>query len=103
MLRESCDMHKPGDAVSHEPGEHGQEDQYVIARALEVLAEDDRIGETSLHVSVSGKKLFVRGDVATDERRRLITQVLQENFPEYEMANATSVYDMVESGEQERL
>ena len=89
--------------LSHSQGEHGHEDQYVVARALEVLASDERVGETSLHVSVSGKKLFVTGDVATDDRRRMITTVLEETFPDCEIANATSVYDMVETTEEERL
>lgn len=80
-----------------------QEEQYVVARAIETLAADPRVGETRLHVSVSGQRLFVTGDVATDERRAAITEVLREAFPECEVVNATSVYEMVESSEREQL
>ena len=89
--------------MTHAPGAHGQEDQYVVAKALETLTQDPRLAETALHVSVTGNKLFVTGDVATAERRDAITTVLQEQFPELEIANATSVYDMVETTEEERL
>lgn len=84
-------------------GPDGHEDEYVIGRALETLARDPRLGETSLHVTKAGNKLFVTGDVATEERRDMITKVLQETFPDCEIANATSVYDMVETVEEERL
>lgn len=83
--------------------DHHEEDQYVVARAQEVLADDPRVGETSLHVSVAGHKLFVTGDVATGERRDEITRVLEEHFPGREIANATSVYDMIETSEEEQL
>jgi hypothetical protein len=80
-----------------------EEDQYIVARAIEVLAKDPRLGETALHVSVTGSKLFVTGDVATPERKRAISEVLEESFPEHEISNAASVYEMVETTEEERL
>jgi hypothetical protein len=82
---------------------HGEQDQYVVARALETLANDSRLGETALTVSVTGQKIFITGDVATPERREVITEVMSESFPDYEVANATSVYDMIETTEEERL
>jgi hypothetical protein len=82
---------------------HGEQDQYLVAKALEILANDDRLGETALTVSVTGQKVFVTGDVATAERHDAITAVLNESFPDHEIANATSVYDMVETTEEETL
>jgi hypothetical protein len=79
------------------------EAEYVVADALETLASDPRVGETALNVSVAGGKLFVTGDVATEERRSTITEVLEERFPDFEISNAISVYDMVETTEEERL
>ena len=89
--------------MTQAPGAHGQEEQYVVAKALEILTHDPRLGETALHVSVTGDKLFVTGDVATAERKDAITKVLEEQFPDLDVANATSVYDMVETAEEERL
>ena len=89
--------------MAQTPGGHADEDQYVVGKALDALANDPRLGETALNVSVTGEKLFVTGDVATEERRDTITQVLEEQFPDLEIANATSVYDMVETTEEERL
>jgi hypothetical protein len=83
--------------------QHGEQDQYVVAKALEILANDDRLAETALHVSVTGPKMFITGDVATAERRDAITAVLTESFPDHEIANATSIYDMVETTEEETL
>lgn len=80
-----------------------KEDGYVVARALEVLAADPRVGEITLNVTATGTRIFVTGDVATEQRRQAITEVLQENFPDCEIANATSVYDMTEATEEERL
>lgn len=82
---------------------HGEEDEYIVARALDTLANDSRLGETALNVSVTGDKIFVTGDVATSERRDAITKVLTECFDGFEVVNATSVYDMVETAEEERL
>jgi hypothetical protein len=91
-----------GEQMSTGSDGHDQ-DQYVVAKALEVLASDPRLGETSLHVTRAGNKLFVTGDVPTPERREMITKVLEESFPDREIDNATSVYDMIETGEEERL
>ena len=88
--------------MAHDAGER-HEDQYIVARALEALAGDPRVGETSLHVSVTGGRLFVTGDVATAERQMRITEVLEERFPDLEIANATAVFDMVETTEEEKL
>lgn len=79
------------------------EDQYVVGKALEALAADERVGEIALHVSVTDGKLFVTGDVATLERRAAVTEVLKEKFPNLEVTNALSVYDMAETTEEERL
>jgi hypothetical protein len=91
------------EVLLRDPGDAAQQDQYVVARAIETLANDPRLGETSLHVTKAGGKLFITGDVATAERRDTITKVLEEAFPDCEIVNATSVYNMVETVEEEHL
>ena len=44
--------------------------QYVAARVQRALAEDERTNELGIRVDVRGEQLFLRGQVAGDERRR---------------------------------
>ena len=79
------------------------EEQYLVGEAEEILATDPRLGELSLRVTYAGGKLFVSGDVATEHRREAIAEVLGERFPDLEISNDTSVFEMEEPREEERL
>ena len=77
--------------------------QYVVERVRNVLAQDPRVGELDIHVKVIGDRVFVRGTVPTPERRAVISDVLHETLPDYDIDNEISVVEPVERTGEERL
>lgn len=51
-------------------------DAYVAGRVQEALAH---VGETDVHVTVSGTQLVVTGNVAVGERRAAVLEVVREH------------------------
>jgi osmotically-inducible protein OsmY len=76
---------------------------YVVAHVREALARDKRANELNVDVTVTGKRVFLTGEVATDERRRAITEVVRELLPDYDVHNETSVAHVAEPAEPEEL
>jgi hypothetical protein len=64
---------------------------YVIAHVREALACDGRVNELEIEIAVTGNKVFLSGDVATQERRHAITEVVQECLPDHEIYNEVAV------------
>jgi hypothetical protein len=85
----------------HEPEDEPK--SYVVAHVREALARDGRVNELNVDVTVAGRGVFLTGEVATEERRRAITDVVRELIPEYEIHNETSVALVAEPGEPEHL
>lgn len=77
--------------------------QYVIQRIREALAADPRVGELGIDVEVARGKVFLRGAVATDERRQAISDVVSEMFPDCEIHNETKVEELQEPDAVENL
>jgi osmotically-inducible protein OsmY len=77
--------------------------QYVIAHVREALAEEPGLGELHVDVTVVGSKILLAGVVATEERRRLLAEVVGKLLPDYEVHNETEVERLVEAREAERL
>jgi len=77
--------------------------QYLVARIREALAEDGRINELNVDVSIAGMKIVLTGHVASDERRDSITEVVKELAPDYEVMNQTSVGTFPAADEAESL
>jgi|EndMetStandDraft_3_1072993.scaffolds.fasta_scaffold79930_2 hypothetical protein len=77
--------------------------QYVVERVRNLLAIDPRVGELDIHVKVLDDRLFVTGTVPTPERRDVITEVLRDALPEYEVNNELSVVEPVERTGEEQL
>ncbi len=80
-----------------EPREH------LIAHVREALAEDPRIGEMELEVTLVGERLAVTGTVATPARRETISRVLAELLPGFDVDNRTEVPPLAEPDEAERI
>ena len=76
---------------------------YVVAHVREALARDGRVNELNVDVTVAGRRVFLTGEVATEERRRAISEVVGELLPDYEVHNETSVPAVGEPGEAEQL
>ena len=71
------------------PGEEPK--HYVIGRIREALARDGRVNELDIEVTLAGARIFLEGEVATEQRRDAITAVVAELLPEYEVVNEIDV------------
>ena len=76
---------------------------YLVAHVREALARDARVNELHVDVTVAGKRVFLTGEVTTEDRRRAVTDVVRELLPEYEVHNETSVPRLDEPGDAEEL
>jgi BON domain len=77
--------------------------QYLIAHIREALAEDGRLNELNIDVTVAAGRIFLNGEVATTKRREAIDTVLAERFPDYEISNEVSVTSLAPISEVEPL
>ncbi len=77
---------------------------YLVARVSEALAEDARLNELDIQVTMAAGKVFLLGEVASEERRRTASTVASAVLPEgVEIVNNLHVARYRESGETEEL
>jgi osmotically-inducible protein OsmY len=69
-------------------------DAYLVERVREALAEDPELAELHLDVTVSGEEVFLLGTVATEERRREITRLVERVLPGHRIRNDTTVEEL---------
>lgn len=69
-------------------------DDYLVEKIKQALADDPRAGEIALDVQIAGDTIFVRGSVATDERRHALTEVVRDAAPGWQVRNETEVPDL---------
>lgn len=77
--------------------------EYHAGRIEQALAEDPRTHELGIQAEVRGDAVYLRGDVAGEERRQLVSQVVQEVAPELRVRNEVSVTEMEPPGDGEML
>jgi osmotically-inducible protein OsmY len=77
--------------------------QYTAARIMRRIAEDDRVAELGIHVDVRGDEVFLRGQVGTEERRRLIGLVASEVEPGRHFRNEINIVEVRDPTEEEKL
>ena len=77
--------------------------QYVAERIRDVLRNDPRVGELDVQVRITGGRVFVTGNVATSERQRAITDIVEEILPDVEVCNETNIQNAPETEDLERL
>ena len=68
--------------------------EHLAADIAELLAEDPRVNELGLQVSVDDASVTVGGTVATEERRDAITLVVAEHLPDRTVDNRVEVASM---------
>lgn len=73
---------------------------YLGEQIRERLLRDPRIGELDLHVSVDGRSVIVTGHVSTDDRRRAVSEALDEFLPDHDVRNETTVSVYPEAPEE---
>lgn len=76
---------------------------YLVGRVRETLAQDPRVNDLNVSVTVTGEKVFLSGIVATKERRDAISEVMADAFPELICVNEIKVGLYPETNEAEKL
>lgn len=67
-----------------------KEDTYVAGQIERALHGDPRTHELGIRVEVNGADVVLRGEVASEERRRLVAQVAAEQAPGLTIRNKVS-------------
>jgi osmotically-inducible protein OsmY len=75
-------------------------EDYAIEHLRNALATDERVAEMGLDVRIAAGKVFLTGQVPTEERRRAVGVVASEVLPDYEVHNETVVTEL---GDQPRV
>ena len=68
-----------------------KEDTYVAGQVERALHGDPRTHELGIRVDVDAEGVALRGEVASEERRRLVAQVAAEQAPGLRIRNDVSV------------
>jgi osmotically-inducible protein OsmY len=77
--------------------------QYRVAHIRRALAEDPRTAEMGVRVNVRGDQVHLSGEVATEQRRADLEEVLAEVAPEVTVSNDVRVADTREPSRREEL
>lgn len=83
--------------------ETGEPKHYLIGRIREALAQDSRVNEITIQVTVTGNKVFLHGAVPTQERKEAISEVVAELLTDHELYNETTVESYAPATETEDL
>lgn len=77
--------------------------QYLAAHVHEALARDPRANDLSVDVRITGGRVLLTGDAASESQRDAITTVVAELCPDLEVRNDVVVVAPVEDGRVEEL
>jgi hypothetical protein len=77
--------------VSHE----GNADDMgaVTEETRRALADDPRLGQLDVSITLRGHRALLAGHVVTRDRQQLLGAVVAEHLPGYEIDNATTTLD----------
>jgi BON domain len=78
-------------------------EDYAIEHLRNALATDERVAEMGLDVRIAAGKVFLTGQVPTEERRRAVGVVAGEFLPDYEIHNETVVTEVGDQPRVERI
>lgn len=78
-------------------------EQYLAANLRRALAEDPRTAEQGVRVTVRGGHVMLSGDVACEDRRRALEEVLQDVAPELHVMNDVRIVPAGEPVGEEEL
>jgi osmotically-inducible protein OsmY len=76
---------------------------YLVAHVREALARDPRTNELHVDVTVAGRRIFLTGEVASEEHRRAVSDVVRELVPGYDVHNETAVPPLEAPAQPEEL
>lgn len=72
-----------------------REDTYVAGQIERALHADPRTHELGIRVEVNDDDVVLRGQVASDERRRVVAEVAAEQAPLMTVRNEVSVTEVL--------
>jgi hypothetical protein len=78
-------------------------EDYAVQRLRDALAADERVAEMGVQVRIAAGKVFLTGQVPTEERRRAVGVVAGEVLPEYEVHNETVVTELGDTPRVEHI
>ncbi len=79
------------------------EEEYLAQHLRDALAEDPRVNELGIAVTVARDHVYLSGQVATDERRQAIAALTAEVLPAHELHNDVAVTSLSEAEDMEAL
>jgi len=65
----------------------------VTEETRRALADDPRLGQLDVCITLRGQRALLTGHVVTEDRRRLVAEVVAEHLPGYEIDNATTTIE----------
>ncbi|HZQ77409.1 MAG TPA: BON domain-containing protein [Acidimicrobiia bacterium] len=65
----------------------------LTERTRRALADDPRLGQLDVCITLRGQRALLTGHVVTEDRRRLVAEVVAGHLPGYEIDNATTTID----------
>jgi osmotically-inducible protein OsmY len=68
--------------------------QYLVGKLQQALANDHRVNMLDVKVIVCSGKIHLSGQVANEERRRAVAEVVAEIFPGLEVRNELTVLEV---------
>ncbi|HEX8183448.1 MAG TPA: BON domain-containing protein [Blastocatellia bacterium] len=74
---------------------------YLVGKIQNALATDPRVNKLDVKIMVIGGKVHLMGHTSTEERRRVIGEVVTETVPEMEVRNELAIIAVAEPAEPE--
>ena len=65
----------------------------LTERARRALADDPRLGQLDVGITLRGQRALITGHVVTRDRQELVAAVVSEHLPGYAIDNATTLLD----------
>ncbi|HTJ75268.1 MAG TPA: BON domain-containing protein [Acidimicrobiales bacterium] len=78
-------------------------EDYARQRLRDALATDTRVAELGVQVRTVAGKVFLTGQVPTEERRQAVGVVAAEILPEFEVHNETVVTPVADAPRVEEI
>jgi len=75
--------------------------QYVVGKLQDALAVDPRVNALDVKIVIRGGKVHLIGEIATEERRAAVADVVTELLPGVEVRNELTVLEVVQSAQTE--
>jgi BON domain-containing protein len=78
-------------------------DEYLAEHVRDRLIHDPRVNEQDVLVRITERRVFLGGNVATNDLREAISAVARELLPDYEIVNETTLVPAAEPEGEERV